>query len=102
MTFENFDSLRFTPAISKFSKNAPGQFIHICTPKHVITSTNCLAGEAETADKGLTLGNWSYVIARDLLCEHFGDNQVLISAHMRKLLFLTQFLIFLMLRPSEH
>ena len=51
----------------KTFKNALGHFISNCPPKRVITSTGCLVGEAETADKGLTLDNRIYVIARDLL-----------------------------------
>ena len=86
----------------KIFKNARGQFIPNCPPKNVITSTSCSVGEAETADKKLTLDNRSYVIGRDLLHKRFGDNQVLISAHMRKLLSLSQFQIFLVLRPCEH
>ena len=38
----------------KTFKNALGHFISNCPPKRVITSTGCLIGEAETADKGLT------------------------------------------------
>ena len=51
-----------------------------------------MVGEAETAVKGHTLGNQNYVTAKDLLREHFGDNQALISAHMRKLLSLNPIL----------
>lgn len=36
---------------------------------------NLLVGEPESAVKVLTLGNQNYVIARDLLREHFGNNR---------------------------
>ena len=48
------------------------------------TADKRIRREAETADKGLTLVNWSYVIAINLWRERFGENQVLILAYMRK------------------
>ena len=43
---------------------------------------NLLVAEAETTVKGLTSGNQNHLIARYCLCDRFGDNQALVSAHM--------------------
>ena len=40
MTFENFEIALFYSGNFKIFKNALGQFIPNCPPKHVITSTN--------------------------------------------------------------
>ena len=45
-----------------------------------------LVGEAESTVKGLKLSNDNYSIAKRLLEERYGDPQVLISAHISKLL----------------
>ena len=45
-----------------------------------------LKGEAEATVKGLPLNNENYDIALEMLEARFGDAQVLISAHMNKLL----------------
>ena len=53
---------------------------------------NLLIGEAETTVKGLTSGNQNYVITRALSSKFFRDNQALILAHIRKLLYLNPIL----------
>ena len=47
---------------------------------------NHIEGEAENVVKGLMLSNDNYVIAKKMLEDRFGDPQVLISSHMKKLL----------------
>ena len=47
---------------------------------------NLLAGTAEETIKGLSLTNNNYEVALQLLRERFGDEQVIISAHMNNLL----------------
>ena len=47
---------------------------------------NLLTGTAEETIKGLSLTNNNYELALQLLRERFGDEQVIISAHMNNLL----------------
>ena len=46
----------------------------------------CLKGEAQATISGLTLSSENYTQAVDLLTDRFGNEQVLISAHMESLL----------------
>jgi len=48
--------------------------------------TSLLEGEAESCIEGITLSNENYDVALKMLQERFGDEQILISAHMNKLL----------------
>lgn len=48
--------------------------------------TNLLSGSAEQTISGLSLCNENYEIALKLLHERYGDPQVIVSAHMNKLL----------------
>ncbi|XP_066926364.1 uncharacterized protein [Clytia hemisphaerica] len=48
--------------------------------------TSLLEGEAESCIQGITLSNENYDIALKMLKERFGDEQIIISAHMNKLL----------------
>ena len=47
---------------------------------------NLLEGEAETTIKGLNLSNDNYKIALNMLTERYGDEQIIISSLMNKLL----------------
>ena len=47
---------------------------------------NLVEGDAEQAIKGLQLSNENYKSALNLLQERFGDDQIIVSAHMNKLL----------------
>ena len=47
---------------------------------------NYVEGEAESVIKGLLLSHDNYKIAKEMLEERFGDEQILISTHMTKLL----------------
>ena len=47
---------------------------------------NLLVGQVAESVKGLTLSNDNYEIALNILKERYGDNQVVISAHMNNLL----------------
>ena len=48
--------------------------------------TSLLSGEAESCIEGITLSHENYEVALKMLKERFGDEQILISAHMNKLL----------------
>ena len=48
--------------------------------------SNLVKGEAESTIRGLTLCNQNYKICLKMLQDRYGDPQVLISAHMNKLL----------------
>lgn len=54
---------------------------------------NCLigylTGEAEKCLKGLKLSNENYNTAKDMLEKRFGNRQIIISSHVRKLLSLS-------------
>ena len=47
---------------------------------------NLLEGAAQETVKGLSLNNSNYDVALDLLKERFGDEQVIVSAHINSLL----------------
>ena len=48
--------------------------------------SNLVKGEAESTIRGLTLCNENYKICLKMLQDRYGDPQLLISAHMNKLL----------------
>ena len=47
---------------------------------------NHVEGEAENVIKGLLLSNDNYSVAKKMLHDRYGDPQMLITAHMAKLL----------------
>lgn len=79
------DPLEWKTFYDSFKSAVDGN-IHLSNVEKMNYLVNLLKGNAEVAIKGLPLSNDNYNVCLKMLEERYGDPQVLVSAHMNKLL----------------